>query len=65
VDVTSTVTGLTVGAAELDGRIPLVHDTQRIALLAPSTTMGDTAFNGANDGTYDQQLVSVGWLLGG
>ncbi len=60
VDVTSTVTGLTVGAAELDGRIPLVHDTQRIALLAPSTTMGDTAFNGANDGTYDQQLVSVG-----
>jgi hypothetical protein len=22
--------------------------------------MGDTAFNGANDGTYDQQLVSVG-----
>jgi outer membrane receptor protein involved in Fe transport len=60
VDVTSTVTGLTVGAAELDSQIPLVHDTQRIALLAPSTTMGDTAFNGANDGTYDQQLVSVG-----
>jgi hypothetical protein len=51
---------LTVSAAELDGRIPLVHDTQRIALLAPSTTMGDTAFNGANDGTYDQDLVSVG-----
>jgi len=60
VDVTSTVTGLTVGAAQLDGQIPLVHDTQRIALLAPSTVMGDTAFNGANDGTYDQQLVSVG-----
>lgn len=60
VDVTSTVTGLTVSAAELDGQIPLVHDTQRIALLAPSTVMGDTAFNGAGDGTYDQQLVSVG-----
>jgi hypothetical protein len=60
VDVTSTVTGLTVAAAELDGRIPLVHDTQRIALLAPSTVMGDTAFNGADDGTYDQKLVSVG-----
>ncbi len=60
VDVTSTVTGLTVSAAELDKQIPLVHDTQRIALLAPSTVMGDTAFNGANDGTYDQQLVSIG-----
>ena len=60
VDVTSTVTGLTVSAAQLDKQIPLVHDTQRIALLAPSTVMGDTAFNGANDGTYDQQLVSIG-----
>jgi len=60
VDVTSTVTGLTVAAAELDSQIPLVHDTQRIALLAPSTVMGDTAFDGAADGTYDQKLVSVG-----
>ena len=60
VDVTSTVTGLTVAAAEIDSQIPLVHDTQRIALLAPSTVMGDTAFNGADDGTYDQQMVSVG-----
>jgi len=60
VDVTSTVTGITVDAAQIDGMVPIVHDTQRIALLAPATTAGDTAFNGSNDGTYDQKLVSIG-----
>jgi len=43
VDVTSTVTGITVSAAQIDGMVPIVHDTQRLALLAPATTAGDTA----------------------
>jgi outer membrane receptor protein involved in Fe transport len=60
VDVTSTVTGINVSAAEIDGMVPVVHDTQRLALLAPATTAGDTAFNGSDDGTYDQALVSIG-----
>jgi outer membrane receptor protein involved in Fe transport len=60
VDVTSTVTGINVSAAEIDGMVPVVHDTQRLALLAPATTAGDTAFNGSGDGTYDQRLVSIG-----
>lgn len=59
VDVTSTVSGLTVGTDSINSKIPVVQDTQRIAMLAPSTVGGDSAFNGAGDGTYGQTLVSM------
>jgi outer membrane receptor protein involved in Fe transport len=60
IDVASTVGGLTVSTTKLNDRLPVTQDTQRIALLAPATTPGDSAFDGAGDGTYDQKLVSVG-----
>lgn len=43
VDVTSTTTGIVVDSVTLD-RIPVARDLTSVALLAPGTTKGDSAF---------------------
>jgi len=58
VDVTSTVTGMTVNQEELSGRLPVGRESTQIALLAPSTAAGDRRFD--SDYTPGQQLVAVG-----
>jgi outer membrane receptor protein involved in Fe transport len=64
IDVTSTVTGLTVSTEELNARLPVVREATQVALLAPSTAAGDTAFSSAGNldrgYTPGQNLVSVG-----
>ncbi len=61
VDVTSTVTGITVNTSQLASSTPLGRDATQIALLAPGTMGGDTAFNDASGGlTPGQNLNSLG-----
>ncbi len=57
VDVTSTVSGITVNTGQLANSTPLGRDATQIALLAPGTTSGDTAFDWATPG---QNLNSMG-----
>jgi outer membrane receptor protein involved in Fe transport len=57
VDVTSTVTGMTVNQEELSGRLPVGRESTQIALLAPSTSEGDRRFD--SDYTPGQQLVAI------
>jgi outer membrane receptor for ferrienterochelin and colicin len=60
VDTTSTVTGITVSAGDLNDSMPLLREANQIALLAPATIIGDPAFNGADDGrTPGQSLVAI------
>jgi hypothetical protein len=56
VDVTSTVTGLTVGVGELNDRVPVQREVTQVALLAAGTLPGDTAFDGRTPG---QRLASI------
>ena len=61
VDVTSTVSGITVNASKLANTTPLARDATQIALLAPGTLGGDSAFNNASFGTTPgQNLNSMG-----
>ncbi len=55
VDVTSTVIGMTVNVSDLNDRVPVVREVTQVALLAPGTTAGDTAFD---DRTPGQRLAS-------
>jgi outer membrane receptor protein involved in Fe transport len=57
VDVTSTVTGMTVNQEEFSGRIPVGRESTQIALLAPSSSAGDRRFD--SDYTPGQQLVAM------
>jgi len=60
VDTTSTVTGLTVAAGDLNDSMPLLREANQIAMLAPATIVGDPAFNGADRGrTPGQSLVAI------
>ncbi|MEN8162604.1 MAG: TonB-dependent receptor [Acidobacteriota bacterium] len=56
VDVTSTVSGITVGADELNARMPVQREASYVAMLAPATVQGDTAFNGETPG---QNVISM------
>jgi outer membrane receptor protein involved in Fe transport len=58
IDVTSTTSGLVVKTDELIERIPVARDQTSVALLAPGSTEGDTAFNATN--TENRQLASLG-----
>lgn len=55
VDTTSTVVGMTVDLPELSRRVPLEHDVTQVAMLAPGTIPGDTAFD---EHTPGQRLAS-------
>jgi outer membrane receptor protein involved in Fe transport len=57
VDVSSTVSGITVGVDVLNARMPVQREANYVAMLAPATTAGDTAFNGRTPG---QNNISVG-----
>ncbi len=57
VDVTSTVTGMTVNQEEFSGRLPVGRESTQIALLAPSSTQGDTRFD--SDNTPGQTLAAI------
>ena len=57
VDVTSTVSGITVGTDELNARMPVQREASYVAMLAPATVAGDSAFNGYTPG---QNNISVG-----
>jgi len=64
VDVTSTVTGLTVSTDELNNRVPIGREATQIAMLAPASISSDSAFTGnsaAATRTYTpgQQVVSI------
>jgi hypothetical protein len=58
VDVTSTVTGMTVNSDDFTARVPVGREATQIALMAPSTVDSDRRFN--SDHTPGQQLVAVG-----
>jgi len=58
VDVTSTVTGMTVNADEFTARIPVGREVTQIALMAPSSVESDRRFNSGY--TPGQQLVAIG-----
>ena len=61
VDVTSTVSGLSVKPGQLHGSVPITRDVTQIAMLAPGSMGGDSAFNDASAGsTPGQQLVALG-----
>jgi len=57
VDVTSTVTGMTVNADEFMASLPVARESTQIALMAPSTVDSDRRYDGTTPG---QQLVAVG-----
>jgi len=57
VDVTSTVSGVTINTGEFAERVPVSREVTQVALLAPGTTTGDTAFDGDTPG---QSLTSIG-----
>jgi len=57
IDVTSTVSGITVGTDELNARMPVQREASYIALLAPATVQGATVFNGNTPG---QNPISLG-----
>ena len=46
VDVTSTVTGLTVSTDEINSRVPIGREATQIAMLAPASVTSDSAFSG-------------------
>jgi len=56
VDVSSTVAGLTVSTDDLNAKMPVQREASYVALLAPATVTGDTAFNGETPG---QSLISM------
>jgi hypothetical protein len=56
VDVTSTVSGITVNADQLNSRVPVGREVTQVVLLAPATVQGDTAFDEATPG---QNLASM------
>ncbi len=56
VDVSSTVAGLTVSTDDLNAKMPVQREANYVALLAPATVTGDTAFNGSTPG---QNLISI------
>ena len=49
-DFNSTTTGITVDVEELAGKVPVVRSLTDIALFAPGTMLGDTAFNSITNG---------------
>jgi outer membrane receptor protein involved in Fe transport len=57
VDVTSTVTGLTVNTDDLNARVPVGREATQVVLLAPSTTYGDRSFDSGY--TPGQRLASI------
>jgi outer membrane receptor protein involved in Fe transport len=57
VDVTTSVTGITVNTDELNNQIPVEREVTQVALLAPGTTQGDPAFDRTTPG---QWLASFG-----
>ena len=60
VDTTSTVTGITVGADDLNDSMPLLREANQIALLAPASITGDDAFNSTDGGrTPGQSLIAI------
>jgi outer membrane receptor protein involved in Fe transport len=56
VDVTSTVSGITVDADDLHARIPLGREITQFALLAPGVIQGDPVFD---NNTPGQRLASI------
>lgn len=60
VDVSSTVSGVTVNVAETFDKVPIVREVTQVALLAPGSTGGDAAFSSVNR-TYTpgQSAVSL------
>jgi outer membrane receptor protein involved in Fe transport len=65
VDVTSTVTGVTFSTDELNNRVPIAREATQVALLAPATLAGDSAFAGSSAAstrlyTPGQSVVSIG-----
>jgi len=61
IDVTSTVSGVTINATETANRIPLSRDVAQVALLAPGTSSGDTSFDSSSRAyTPGQQVSSIG-----
>ena len=61
IDVTSTVSGITVNTDELTERVPVSREITQVAPLAPGTTGGDTAFQDQSRAyTPGQNLTSIG-----
>jgi hypothetical protein len=57
VDISSTVTGVTINTGDFAEKVPVARDTYQVALIAPGTTTGDSAFDGRTPG---QSLTSLG-----
>jgi hypothetical protein len=61
IDVSSTVSGINVNMDETYERVPITREITQVAMLAPGTTGGDTAFNSSSRAyTPGQNLISVG-----
>lgn len=57
VDISSTVSGVTINTSDFAQKVPVSRDTYQVALIAPGTTSGDSAFDGRTPG---QSLTSLG-----
>jgi hypothetical protein len=60
VDVTSTVSGFTANADELNARLPIPRDIVQVAMLAPGTVAADPRFSGVNDKTTGEGIYTPG-----
>jgi len=63
-DFNTTTTGLTVNVGELFEKTPIARNSTAIALLAPGTGAGDTAFAGGGYSATGQQAVFSGSSVG-
>ncbi len=61
IDVSSTVSGVTVNTSDFAEKVPVVREPYQIALVAPGTTTGDTAFDSSGSSyTPGQRVPSIG-----
>ncbi len=61
IDVSSTVSGVTVNTSDFAEKVPVVREPYQIALIAPGTTSGDTAFDSSGSNyTPGQKAPSIG-----
>jgi hypothetical protein len=61
IDVSTAVSGVNVSMDELTDRVPVQREVTQVALLAPGTAPGDTAFNSELRAyTPGQSLTSIG-----
>ena len=61
IDVSSTVSGVTVNTGDFAEKVPVVREPYQVALVAPGTTTGDTAFDSTGSNyTPGQRVPSIG-----